>query len=199
MKVVQNILLLGVLPLVSRPAPGDTSQGFRVIREAMATAGTPSDRIEVEAFDGLTVELCRARGADETPTGASERGDQTASVAARALDADHRLRGGAIGQLELESIGEPYKPSPRARLYRRRAVYRFPQQEHRDVGGLSELFDPGLAQEHAGESPWPAWKVDVELGEIDDQRNTIELIWKTEGEPRHPQAIVALIYHRTNV
>jgi uncharacterized protein len=99
---------------------------------------------------------------------------------------------GALGQLELVSISEPYKPSPRARLFRRRAVYRFPQQEHRDVGGLSELFDPRLAQEHAGESPWPAWKLDVELGEIDDQRNTIELIWKTEGEPRHPQAIVAL-------
>jgi uncharacterized protein len=99
---------------------------------------------------------------------------------------------GAFGQLELLSIGEPYKPSPRARLWRRRAVYRFPAQEHRDVGSLSELFDPRLAAEHASESPWPAWKLDVELGPIDDHHNTIELVWKGTDDPRHPDAIVAL-------
>jgi predicted RecB family nuclease len=99
---------------------------------------------------------------------------------------------GAIGQLELISIGEPYKPTPRSKLLRRRALYRFPAQEHRDMGSRSEPFDPRLAQEHAGESPWPAWKLDVELGEIDDQRDTIELIWRTAGEPRHPDAVVAL-------
>jgi predicted RecB family nuclease len=99
---------------------------------------------------------------------------------------------GAIGQLELVEIGEPYLPTPRAKLPRRRAVYRFPPQEHRDVGGRSELHDPRLAQAHAGESPWPAWKLDAELGEIDDQHDTIELIWKADGDPRHPEAIVAL-------
>ena len=99
---------------------------------------------------------------------------------------------GAIGQLELLSISEPFLPTPRSKLWRRRAVYRFPPQEHRDVGSRSELFDPRLAQEHAGESPWAAWALDVELGVIDDQRGTIEITWKSDGEPRHPEAIVAL-------
>ncbi|HSM39011.1 MAG TPA: TM0106 family RecB-like putative nuclease [Candidatus Limnocylindrales bacterium] len=98
----------------------------------------------------------------------------------------------AIGQLELVSVGEPYLPTPRSRRHRRSALYRFPPQEHRDVGGRSDLFDPGLAQEHAGESPWETWKLDATLGEIDDQRNTLELIWMADGELRHPQAIVAL-------
>ena len=98
---------------------------------------------------------------------------------------------GAIGQLELVSISDPYLPSPRARKQRRRAVYTFPPQEHRDVGRRSELFDPRLAQDHAGESPWEAWKLDVDMGEIDDQRDTLELIWSADAEIRHPQAIVA--------
>jgi uncharacterized protein len=99
---------------------------------------------------------------------------------------------GAIGQLELVSISEPYLPTPRAKLYRRRAVYRFPPQEHRDVRDRSELFDPRLAQERPGESPWEAWKIDAELGAIDDQRDTFELLWKTDGDVRHPDAVVAL-------
>lgn len=98
----------------------------------------------------------------------------------------------AVGQLELVSVSEPYLPTPRARMPRRRAVYRFPPQEHREVGGRAELFDPRLAQEHAGESPWEAWELNAELGEIDDQRGTLELIWKGDGELRHPEAIVAL-------
>jgi pantetheine-phosphate adenylyltransferase len=41
----------------------DVETRIRVIREALAATGTPPDRIQVEAFDGLTVDLCRARGA----------------------------------------------------------------------------------------------------------------------------------------
>ena len=41
----------------------DVETRMRVIRDALGDAGVPHDRIEVEAFDGLTVELCRARGA----------------------------------------------------------------------------------------------------------------------------------------
>jgi len=41
----------------------DVETRIRIIRDALGAAGTPPDRIEVEAFDGLTVELCRARGA----------------------------------------------------------------------------------------------------------------------------------------
>ena len=36
---------------------------IRVIREALADAGSPVDRIEVASFDGLTIEFCHARGA----------------------------------------------------------------------------------------------------------------------------------------
>lgn len=35
----------------------------RVIDTALAAAGLPAGRIEVEAFDGLTVDFCRRRGA----------------------------------------------------------------------------------------------------------------------------------------
>ncbi len=34
-----------------------------VIRDALRADGAPPDRIEVAAFDGLTVDFCRARGA----------------------------------------------------------------------------------------------------------------------------------------
>ena len=36
---------------------------IRVIREALADAGSPADRIEVASFDGLTIDFCHARGA----------------------------------------------------------------------------------------------------------------------------------------
>ena len=43
----------------------DVETRIRVIRDGPgATPAHPADRIEVEAFDGLTVDLCRARGAD---------------------------------------------------------------------------------------------------------------------------------------
>ena len=41
----------------------DADTRIRVIHDALAETGAPRDRIEVEAFDGLTVDLCRARGA----------------------------------------------------------------------------------------------------------------------------------------
>jgi pantetheine-phosphate adenylyltransferase len=41
----------------------DVDTRIRVIRDALGAEGAPPDRIEVEAFDGLTVELCRARSA----------------------------------------------------------------------------------------------------------------------------------------
>ena len=41
----------------------DVDTRIRVIRDALGDAGAPADRVHVEAFDGLTVDLCRARGA----------------------------------------------------------------------------------------------------------------------------------------
>ena len=47
-----------------RKAPWlDIETRLRVIRESLAAAGTGPGRIDVEAFEGLTVELCRTRGA----------------------------------------------------------------------------------------------------------------------------------------
>ena len=41
----------------------DVETRIRVIRAALAAVDPPRGRVDVEAFDGLTVELCRARGA----------------------------------------------------------------------------------------------------------------------------------------
>lgn len=41
----------------------DVEDRIRIIRDALSGGSGPPDRIEVESFDGLTVELCRARGA----------------------------------------------------------------------------------------------------------------------------------------
>jgi pantetheine-phosphate adenylyltransferase len=56
-------LIVAVLANPRKAALLDVDVRIRVIRDALADAGAPPDRIEVEAFDGLTVELCRARGA----------------------------------------------------------------------------------------------------------------------------------------
>ena len=56
-------VILAVLANPRKAPLLDVDTRIRVIRDALAAAGTPADRIEVEAFDGLTVELCRARGA----------------------------------------------------------------------------------------------------------------------------------------
>jgi pantetheine-phosphate adenylyltransferase len=41
----------------------DVDTRIRIIRDALRHAGAPRDRIEVESCDGLTGDLCRARGA----------------------------------------------------------------------------------------------------------------------------------------
>jgi pantetheine-phosphate adenylyltransferase len=41
----------------------DVDTRIGIIRDALATMEVAPGRIEIEAFDGLTVELCRARGA----------------------------------------------------------------------------------------------------------------------------------------
>jgi pantetheine-phosphate adenylyltransferase len=56
-------VILAVLANPRKAPLLDVDTRIRVIRDALAAAGTPLDRIEVQAFDGLTVELCRARGA----------------------------------------------------------------------------------------------------------------------------------------
>ena len=60
---VFETLVVAVLANPRKAALLDVDTRIRVIRDALAASAVQSDRIEVEAFDGLTVDLCRARGA----------------------------------------------------------------------------------------------------------------------------------------
>ena len=56
-------LIVAVLANPRKAPLLDVDTRIRVIRDALAETGAPGDRIEVESFDGLTVDLCRTRGA----------------------------------------------------------------------------------------------------------------------------------------
>lgn len=56
-------LIVAVLANPRKAPLLDVETRIRVIRDALTTIGTGPGRIDVEAFDGLTVELCRTRGA----------------------------------------------------------------------------------------------------------------------------------------
>ncbi len=56
-------LIVAVLANPRKAPLLDVETRVRVIRDALLDDGAPPDRIDVEAFDGLTVNLCRARGA----------------------------------------------------------------------------------------------------------------------------------------
>jgi pantetheine-phosphate adenylyltransferase len=60
---VFETLVVAVLANPRKAARLDVETRMQVIRDALAASAVLSDRIEVEAFDGLTVDLCRARGA----------------------------------------------------------------------------------------------------------------------------------------
>ena len=60
---VFETLVVAVLANPRKAALLDVETRIRVIRDALAASAVPFDRIEVEAFDGLTVDLCRSRGA----------------------------------------------------------------------------------------------------------------------------------------
>ena len=60
---VFDTLIVAVLANPRKAPLLDVETRIRVIREALAETGTPPDRVEVESFDGLTVDLCRARDA----------------------------------------------------------------------------------------------------------------------------------------
>jgi pantetheine-phosphate adenylyltransferase len=56
-------VIVGVLANPRKAPLLDVETRIRLINEAIAEAGIRAESIEVEAFDGLTVDLCRARGA----------------------------------------------------------------------------------------------------------------------------------------
>lgn len=60
---VFETVIVGVLANPRKAPLLDVDTRIRIIREALSGNGPTADRVEVEAFDGLTVELCHARGA----------------------------------------------------------------------------------------------------------------------------------------
>jgi pantetheine-phosphate adenylyltransferase len=56
-------LVIGVLANPRKQPLLDAETRIRVIREALAESGAALDRIKVTAFDGLTVDFCRAHDA----------------------------------------------------------------------------------------------------------------------------------------
>ncbi len=56
-------VIVGVLANPRKAPLLDVETRIRLIEDALAESGIPAARIEIEAFDGLTVDLCRARGA----------------------------------------------------------------------------------------------------------------------------------------
>ena len=57
-------IVVGVLANPRKQPLLSVDERVRVIRDALRDTGAPTDRIEVQSFDGLTVEFCRAVGAE---------------------------------------------------------------------------------------------------------------------------------------
>ena len=60
---VFDTLIVAVLANPRKAPLLDVETRIRVIRDALAETSVPPERVTVESFDGLTVDLCRARGA----------------------------------------------------------------------------------------------------------------------------------------
>jgi pantetheine-phosphate adenylyltransferase len=56
-------IIVGVLANPRKQPLLPVDQRIDIIRRALAADGAVSDRIEVDSFDGLTVDFCRAQGA----------------------------------------------------------------------------------------------------------------------------------------
>ena len=92
-----------------------------------------------------------------------------------------------LGPLELIGpIGVPWKPTPRSRL-RQTWRYRYPPQDF-DIGSRDDLYDPALYRQQP-DAKWRAWKVGGSVHEIDEREHTIDLTWRADTEPRHPEAL----------
>ena len=96
---------------------------------------------------------------------------------------------GALGPLEVVGKVGEFRPTPKSQV-RHRWRYRFPAQDY-DIGSRAELYDPRLRQEQP-DAPWKTWQLKTKVHAIDDARDTIDLDWTTDGDPRHPETIVPL-------
>ena len=96
----------------------------------------------------------------------------------------------ALGPLELIGpVGEPFKPSPRAKYFRQRWSYRFAPQDH-DIGPRSEIYDPRKYRAEP-DAKWSSWKVPAENLLVDDASSTVEFDLPAES-PTHPEALVPM-------
>jgi pantetheine-phosphate adenylyltransferase len=57
-------IVVGVLANPRKQSLLGVEERVRIIRDALQETGAPADRIEVQSFDGLTVEFCHAVGAE---------------------------------------------------------------------------------------------------------------------------------------
>ncbi len=97
----------------------------------------------------------------------------------------------ALGPLEVVGpIGDPWKPGPKAKFERQTWRYQFLPQDY-DIGPRSDLYDPKLYREQP-DAKWSAWKVRGEFGAIDDANLTVDLAWRADIEPEHPEALIPL-------
>jgi pantetheine-phosphate adenylyltransferase len=62
-------LIVAVLANPRKTPLFDVETRIGIIRDGLAAAGAPLDRIAIEAFDGLTVDLCKARNAQSIVRG----------------------------------------------------------------------------------------------------------------------------------
>ena len=96
----------------------------------------------------------------------------------------------ALGPLEVVGpVGEPRKPTPKARFLRQRWRYAFAPQEH-DIG-RGDLYDPALYRDQP-DAKWSEWKVRAELVGVDDARSIVDLDWPADVDPPHPEALIPL-------
>ncbi len=97
----------------------------------------------------------------------------------------------ALGPLELVGpVGEPFKPTAKARFFRQRWRYRFAAQDH-DIGPRSEIYDPRKYRS-APDAKWSTWKVPAENLVVDDASSTVELDVPAGDDAVHPEALVPM-------
>ena len=97
----------------------------------------------------------------------------------------------ALGPLELVGpVGEPFKPTPRAKYFRQRWRYRFAPQDH-GIGPRADLYDPRKYRA-APDAKWSAWKVPAENLVVDEAESVVDFDLPAGGSPEHPEALVPM-------
>jgi predicted RecB family nuclease len=97
----------------------------------------------------------------------------------------------ALGPLEVVGpVGEPFKPTPRAKFLRQRWRYRFGAQDY-DIGPRSDLYDPRKYRS-APDAKWSTWRVPAENLVVDEAGSAVEFDLPAGADTDHPEAIVPM-------